>query len=104
MESKINVIELKDIDLEKIAGGNDGLTTKKVYDLKTGYLAMRSDVVYDDRNILGHLYNGEYVYSTGRFCGDYEYVYAECKKDYTYDCDAYSGYGWVNKNFLTNIC
>ena len=97
-----NINELSNIELEKVAGGNDGLINKKVCSLKTGYLALRSDVYYDDKNILGHLYNGDYVSSTGRICGDYEYVYAECKRDFTYDCPAYNGWGWVNRGYLTN--
>lgn len=101
MEYKMNVIN--DIDLEKVAGGNDGLTTRKVTGIKTGFLALRSDTCYDEKNELGTLYNGDYVYSTERYCGIYVYVYAECKKDTTYDRPAYSGYGWVNSNYLTKV-
>lgn len=100
MENIVN--EIRDVELEKVAGGNDGMTRMKVSGLKTGYLAVRSDAAYDDKNILGHLYNNEYVYATGRYCGDYVWVYAECKADYVYDCKAFSGNGWVNKNFLIN--
>lgn len=103
MENKMNRTELHDSALEKVAGGNDGLTTRKVAGLKTGFLALRSDAEYDAKNELGTLYNGDYVYSTERYCGVYVYVYAECKKDTTYDRPAYSGYGWVNSNFLTAV-
>ena len=98
-----NRVEMNDIALEKVAGGNDGLTTRMVTGLKSGFLAIRSDTVYDPKNELGTLYNGDYVYSTERYCGMYVYVYAICRKDYTYDRPAYSGYGWVNSNYLSRL-
>ena len=99
MENK--VCELGKEELEKVTGGNDGLTTRRVCNLKKGYLAIRNYPSYNAANELGTLYNGDYVYSTEKYDGDYVWVYAETKKDTYYDKPAYSGYGWVNKGFLS---
>ena len=100
MDNLENKVELTNEELEKVAGGNDGLVTRTVSGLKTGFLALRSDSVYDASNELGTLYNGDLVYSAEVYKNGYVWVYAECKKDYTYGRDAYSGYGWVNAGFL----
>lgn len=93
--------ELSDEELEKVVGGNDGLRRRRVSYLQTGYLAIRTRPVYDDSNILGTLYNGDWVYSTERYSGVYVWVYAETRYDPTYDKSAFSGYGWVNSTLLS---
>lgn len=95
-----NKVELTNEELRSVVGGNDGFTTRTVKGLKSGYLALRSDTCYDDKNIIGHLYNGDYVYSTERYCDGYVWVYAECRKDTVYPMPAFSGNGWVNAGFL----
>ena len=95
-----NKVELTNEELNKIAGGNDGLTTRKVCGLAKGYLALRNDTCYDDKNIIGHLYNNDLVYSTEQYRDGYVWVYAECRKDTVYPKEAFSGYGWVNAGFL----
>lgn len=93
-------VELTKEELEKVAGGNDGLRTRKVANLITGYLAIRNYPSYDAANELGSLYNDDYVYSTERYNGDYVWVYAETRYDPYYGKNAYKGYGWVNSKFL----
>lgn len=98
-----NKLELNMEELAKVSGGEDGLTTRTVEGLKSGFLAIRSAADYDYKNELGALHNGDYVYSTEVYSGVYVWVYAECKKDSYYGRPAYSGYGWVNSNFLSKL-
>ena len=54
------------------------------------FLALRTEPRYSDRNIIGHLHNGDIVYKHHRRHGEYVWVYSP-----DYNC-----YGWVNGNYL----
>lgn len=92
---------LTEEELKEVAGGNDGLLTRKVCGLEKGFLAVRSQPEYDPANELGCLFNGDYVYSTERYSNGYVWAYAECPRCDYYGKRAYSGYGWINCRFLT---
>ena len=92
--------ELKKIDmenLEEIVGGQDGKVGlwegpwKTVMNLKTGYLAIRTQPAYDDSNIIGELYNGESVQITGNGT-DNGYIWVWSPK--------VNKSGWVNSSFI----
>ena len=95
--------ELNEEELEKAAGGSGygGLRCRIVCNLEAGYLAIRSQPAFVEKNELGCLYNGYYVYSTNRYCGEYVWVYADVGYDPTYHKGPYAGYGWVNSRFLS---
>lgn len=67
--------------------------THKVTGLKSGYLALRTAAAYDNNNIIGKLYNGDYVTVTGGTSGNYVWVTSS----------ALGKSGYVNKNYLTQI-
>ena len=96
-------VELSREELENVTGGNDGFTTRRVCNLKSGFLAIRSMPAYDAANELGALFNGDYVYSREIYSkdGKYVWVYAETQTSTYYGKAAYSGYGWVNRDFLS---
>ena len=96
--------ELSSEELEKVAAGNDGISNglrpRTVAGLEKGYLAIRMKPAYNDANILGTLYNNNVVFSTECYDGNYVLVYANCPRDPYYGIGPFSGYGWVNKNYL----
>ena len=98
--------EFKKVSLEElneIAGGVDGKVGldmsgpwMKVKNLQTGWLALRSEPVYDYKNEIGQLFNGDDVQIIGNgtgLCEDgrsYVWVYSpKLNKS-----------GWVNDQFI----
>ncbi|MDO5475743.1 MAG: hypothetical protein Q4F43_01355 [Eubacteriales bacterium] len=90
-------------ELEGITGGVNGKVGldmngpwKEVSGLKTGWLALRTDPVYDFKNEIGQLYNGDKVQIIGNGSGQssdgrsYIWVYSK-RLDKS---------GWVNDSFL----
>lgn len=56
----------------------------------SGYLALRTEMAYDDRNIIAELYNGDIVEFVQNGNGTYWYVYSP----------KHNKYGYVNSNYL----
>lgn len=90
-------------EMEGITGGVDGKVGldmngpwKKVANLQTGWLALRSEPVYDYKNEIGQLYNGDEVQIIGNGSGlssdGRSYVWVYAKK--------LNKSGWVNDAFL----
>ncbi len=67
--------------------------THQVSGLKSGYLALRTAAAYDNNNIIGKLYNGDYVTVTGGTSGNYVWVTSS----------SLGKSGYVNKNYLTQL-
>lgn len=90
-------------EMEGITGGVDGKVGldmngpwKKVANLQTGWLALRSEPVYDYKNEIGQLYNGDSVQIIGNGSGvssdgqSYIWVWAP----------RINKSGWVNARFI----
>lgn len=98
--------EIKKVNLEelnKIAGGADGKVGmnpdgpwKKVMNLKTGWLALRTAPIYDYSNEIGQLQNDDEVQITGNGSGlsddGQSYVWVYSKR--------LNKSGWVNDKFI----
>lgn len=99
--------KMNDEELGEVAGGKNALSgsdhSRKatVRGLQTGFLALRKAPVYDDSNIIGHLYNGYKVRLGDKATttshdfnhnGATPYVWV-----YSYDLDKS---GWVNASFI----
>lgn len=78
-------------ELEQIAGGASSTSYKSaVVKGTTYYLALRSEPVYDDKNEIGKLHNGDVIkVRTDLKTGPYIYAKALGKQ------------GWVDSNYLT---
>jgi hypothetical protein len=66
-------------ELEMITGGTGGFVGDEGWRtvlIASGFLAVRSAAVYDDRNIIGYLYHGDQVHICGSREGDYVWVEA----------------------------
>ena len=63
--------------------------TYTVY-VQKGYLALRTEASYDDRNVIGELYSGDTVVVQSKGSGRYWYVYAP----------KLGAYGYVDKRYL----
>ena len=59
----------------------------------TGYLALRTQMLYDSRNEIGQLYNGDTVEVNDYSDPTYWYAYSP----------KYDSYGYVNKNYLISM-
>ena len=66
-------------------------TNPMTVSLSSGYLALRNAKVYDDKNEMAALYNGDTVYVSDWSDSTYWYVYSP----------TVGYYGYVNKNYLT---
>ena len=90
-------------EMEGVTGGADGKVGldpegpwTEVANLETGWLAMRSDPIYDYKNEIGKLYNGDDVQIIGNGSGvgsdgrSYVWVYSP----------KLGKSGWVNDSFL----
>ena len=64
-------------------------STYTVY-VQRGYLALRTEAAYDDRNVIGELYSGDTVVVQSKGSGRYWYVYAP----------GLGAYGYVDKRYL----
>ena len=89
--------KINEVDLNKVAGGNDGMGSSGNDNwvcaepcVRTGYLAIRSYPSYDDSNILDEIYPGSvFTVNTYRWSGNY--VWAD-----------YRGVqGWVNSDYIS---
>ena len=95
---KLDIEELDEVSGGKTYYGTQGRKGldydgpwKTVANLKVGYLAVRTDPTYDDRNIIGKLYNGNNVQVVGNGSGNgYVWVWAPI-------CGCS---GWVNGSYL----
>lgn len=67
-------------------------STKWVVRVNSGYLALRNEAAYNDSNIIGKLYSGDYVYvvSYTNYSDQYWYVYSP----------TLGKYGWVDSNYI----
>ena len=64
-------------------------STYTVY-VQRGYLALRTEAAYDNRNVIGELYSGDTVVVQSKGSGRYWYVYAP----------GLGAYGYVDKRYL----
>ena len=75
-----------------IGGGGSSYNTgtQMTVSVRTGYLALRTAMAYDERNEIGELYSGDIVYVQQRTSDTYWYVYSP----------KLGKYGYVNRNYL----
>ena len=94
MDDKLQ--KISDEDSKKISGGISGKVgmwdgpVKKVANLRSHTLALRTEPVYRSANEIGQLKEGDEVQITGNELNGYVWVWAM-----TLDAS-----GWVNKQFL----
>lgn len=91
-------------ELENVSGGlnTSSLVVGAMFttQVKTGYLALRTAPAYDDRNIIGQLWNGSTVTVQGAVAGNYVYVFVNYNAPGQWGVDSAGKYGYVNWNYL----
>ena len=102
MNENIELKKITETELKEITGGADGKVGlyegpwKTVRNLKTGWLAIRTDPVYDYRNEIGQLYNGDSVQIIGNGSG----VSSDGQSYIWVWSPRLNKSGWGNENFI----